>query len=182
MENAGWWVAPKSQTSGPFSTENESSLLEQTCVGCHFFWGLPWFGLGHPWDCPVTADEHRSQCTIFPTPRVVLVFSCACFDVTQWRIITVDGPIILCWDFTCQHIHRSVSEKWNKGLKAAAHPTERRNYILTRRVGTEGLLLLQSYFCSTGSFQREGRGNWCVKTNYRRKNIIYQTTCWLQSH
>lgn len=60
----------------------------------------------------------------------------------------------------------------------SAHLLERRNYTHIRRVGVKGLLLLYSYFGSTGSFQRRGRGNWCVKINYRHKKIICQTACW----
>lgn len=89
----------------------------------------------------------------------------------------------LYWGTNCQQwgANHPLSNKRNEGLKAA-HPTERRNYTGIRRFGAKGLLLMCSYWCSISSFQRQGRGNWCVKINCGCKKTICQTTCWLQSH
>lgn len=91
--------------------------------------------------------------------------------------------LILVLGYNCQRwgANHPLSNKRNEGLKAA-HPTERRNYTRIRRFGAKGLLLMFSYWCSISSFQRQGRGNWCVKINCGCKKTICQTTCWLQSH
>lgn len=60
----------------------------------------------------------------------------------------------------------------------SAHLLEKRNYIQIRRIGVKELSLMYSYFSSTSSFQRRGRGNWCVKINYGHKKIICRIACW----
>lgn len=71
MEN---WMLDDGQppNHGPVvpAPQERRALCQSKRVGCRFFWGLPRFGLGHPWaDCLVTVNEHRSHRVICPPAR-----------------------------------------------------------------------------------------------------------------
>lgn len=175
------WMTGSPQISS--SAGDEGSLPEQTCVGHHSFWGLPRFGLGHPWaDCLLTANEHRSHCIVFPRARVFFF----CYFLVLALMWHNAGPYLWIIQSSCVGISPVSAFTilfQKRKTKASKLLTLQQGGItlIWEQLGPRDLLTC-SYFFSTGSFQRKGRGNWCVKINYGLKKIIFQTTCRLQPH
>lgn len=161
-----WCIAPKSHTSGLWLRKEEGSFPDQMCwirflreYATTWAWApISWLPSGRKW----------GQVSLFN------ISTCKGFLQCFYRALMWHNEGLCLW--VIQSPFAGISPVRAFTL-LSVHLLERRNYTQIRRVRVKGLLLMYSYFGSTSSFQRRGRGNWCVKINCGHKKPICQTAC-----